>query len=150
MIKNGQLVLYRFERWRHDQTGRVISVTSTIPAHLIGLPGSPDQPTQPTPHASTHAEPAEEAEPSDNIDEPEYEPRERDYDTTLYKILTTQHGPASVTARMPRGDELDELGIEPGTPVLQIRRTMTDTHGRPLETTLSEATPGDQNAIMTL
>lgn len=127
--------------------------------------GGPDQPSQPTPRASARPEPSKDVEPPDNIDEPEYEPREQDYGTTLYKILTTQHGPvsftASVTARMPRGDELDELGIELGTPVLQVRRTMTDTYGRPLETTLIEATSdrfdaaadtttGDQNAIMTL
>jgi DNA-binding GntR family transcriptional regulator len=40
---------------------------------------------------------------------------------------------------MPRGDELNDLGTEPGTPLLTITRTMTDQHGRTLETTLIEA-----------
>jgi len=48
---------------------------------------------------------------------------------------------------MPRGDELNDLGIEPGTPVLQIRRTMTDQHGRPLEYTLIEASSDRFEAI---
>jgi GntR family transcriptional regulator len=148
---------------RYRQHNSAVTGSYITPAtrdHLIGLPGGPDQPTQSTPHASTRPEPSKDVEPPDNTDEPEYEPREQDYGTTLYKILTTQHGPvsftASVTARMPRGDELDELG----TPVLQVRRAMTNTHGRPLETILGEAaadrfaaadtTTGDQNAIMAL
>ena len=44
---------------------------------------------------------------------------------------------------MPRGDELNDLGTEPGIPLLQIKRTMTDPHGRPLEVTTIEA-PADR------
>jgi DNA-binding GntR family transcriptional regulator len=142
MIKTGQLVLYRFEHWRHRHTQRVISVTSITQF-------DPESGLGPTRHR----------EPTD------YQPTEEDYNTTIYAVLETGHGAGTftttVTARMPRNHELDELGIEPGTPLLQIRRTLTDTHGRPLELTMIEAAsdrfeaatdtqPGDPGTIMTL
>lgn len=142
MIKTGESVLYRFEHWRHRQTQRVISVTSITPFHLETGAG-----------LQAHGQQAD------------FEPTEADYDTTIYTVLQASNGPGTytitVTARMPRAHELGELGIEPGTPLLQVRRTLTDTHRRPLEHTMIEAAsdrfeaatdtrPGDPGIILTL
>jgi DNA-binding GntR family transcriptional regulator len=120
-IETGDFVIYRFEHWRHRQTQRVISLTSVIPARLLGI------------LADTHRD-----GPDDDADrEPEHGET-----TALYADLE-KHGPVgfttTVTARMPRGDELDDLGMDTGTPLIVITRTMTDPHGRPLEATTVEA-----------
>lgn len=113
-IDTGEFVLYRFEHWRHRQTQRVISLTSVVPARLLGFPAD-----------------------SNTDDEPETIP---DFDLAA---TLERHGPVSyatsVSARMPRGDELDDFGMDTGTPLLVITRTMTDPHGRPLEATVIEA-----------
>jgi UTRA domain len=115
-IETGDFVLHRFAHWRHRQTQRVISLTSITPARLLGFLGDSN---------------------ADLDDEPDPIPA---FD--LYTALT-RHGPVAytttVTARMPRGDELDDLGMDTGTPLLVITRTMTDPHGRPLEATVIEA-----------
>ena len=156
-IKTGQVILFRFQHWRHRQTQRVISVTSAAPSHLLGILDDPNQ-TTPDPNlfsGETIPYPRHEADdhhtdpsaPRQAATEPLGEPSPS---RRLYDMLAV-HGPVSFTtninARMPRGDELNDLGIEPGTPVLQIRRTMTDQHGRPLEYTLIEASSDRFEAI---
>ena len=151
-IRTGQMIIYRFQYWRHRQTQRVISVTSVTPARLLGMfpawgvePGSLGKLKYPRPtfdEADRQDEPPEPAE----VDEP-YEVEEPDEQvsngepTSLYRALE-KYGPLSfattVTARMPRGDELNDLGIETGTAMLQIRRALVDAQGRPLEVTTIE------------
>jgi DNA-binding GntR family transcriptional regulator len=161
-IPTGTMIIYRFEYWRHTQTQRVISLTSTIPAHLFGIGHDPDDrdryipdPDDPRDQKYFEHRPGPE-------DEPDYEPPDLDDDTDqadtdhdtpgarpvqIYPHLADKHGPVTfvttVTARMPRGDELNTLGMDTGTPLLQITRTMTDPHSRPLETTTIEA-PSDR------
>lgn len=146
-ISTGDLVLYRFQHWRHRQTQRVISVTSISPAHFTGPLGrphvpEPDYPEDYPPHDLSRydQDPPEPADLPEPDDDDEAEP------IRLYDLLA-KHGPVSFTtginARMPRGDELNDLGTEPGIPLLQIKRTMTDPHGRPLEVTIIEA-PADR------
>ncbi|MFD0635947.1 GntR family transcriptional regulator [Catenulispora yoronensis] len=163
------LILYRFAHYRHRHTHRLIAITSAVPAHLIGIPidpgthdHDPDNPylsrwaplrrhpdDEPDPGTQTEAddEPGYEPDPSQPDPDPD------DGNTTspaLYHLLAVRHGPVAftttVSARMPRGDELNDLGTEPGTPLLTITRTMTDPHGRILETTLIEA-PADRFAV---
>lgn len=153
-IKTGTWIIYRFQHWRHRQTHRVISVTSTIPAHLVGFPAPPNREpddthtpdqhnntTWPYPHANHPDQDPPEPEETDDTEPGDDAPAPQ-----LYTLLT-KHGPinftTNVNARMPRGDELNDLGTEPGIPLLQITRTMTDPHGRPLEVTTIEA-PSDR------
>jgi DNA-binding GntR family transcriptional regulator len=148
-IKTGTWIIYRFQHWRHTQTQRIISLTSTTPAHLIGFFDRPDREPDAT-HALDWTD--QDSWPYPHTDHPDHdapEPDETDQgepdDTPaphLYEMLA-EHGPisytTSVNARMPRGDELNDLGTESGIPLLQITRTMTDPHGRPLECTMIEA-----------
>ncbi|WP_194907544.1 GntR family transcriptional regulator [Catenulispora rubra] len=165
-IRTGELIYYRFTHWRHRHTQRVISITSTTPAHLIGLNiGQNKEPaTFATPPVrDEHDEPFEHDDVFDNTDhEPddahdpaneEFEPAEPDNTTIrpLYDRLADSGATGyatTITARMPRGDELNDLGTEPGTPILQIRRAMTDQHGRTLEVTTIEA-PADRFEVIT-
>ncbi|MGH6655938.1 MAG: GntR family transcriptional regulator [Actinocrinis sp.] len=133
-IRTGEPILYRFQYWRHRRTQRVIALTSVTPAHLIGNPA-------PGPiHGYTYdVRTAAQADADDHAE------------SALYHALA-EHGPVtyttSVNARMPRSEELDSLGTEPATPLLVIRRTMTDPHGRPLEATTIEA-PADRIEALT-
>lgn len=131
-IPTGEMILHRYQYWRHRKNQHVIAVASATPAHLIGdpkygtCPGYTFDPRAATPQ---DIEAAEDRAPS-----------------RLYTELAA-HGPVSfttaVTARMPRAEELNDLGTEPGTPLLIIQRTMTDPHGHPLEVTTIEA-PADR------
>jgi DNA-binding GntR family transcriptional regulator len=148
-IATGELILYRFQYWRHRQTQRVISITSISPAHLTGTQLGTR--THDTP-------PPDDREPDHQWDQdepPEPEPFDEPDDAPgieLYELLSHNHGPVTFTttisARMPRGNELNDLGTEPGIPLLTITRTMTDTHAHPLEATTIEA-PADRTQALT-
>ncbi|HEV2635820.1 MAG TPA: GntR family transcriptional regulator [Actinocrinis sp.] len=153
-ISTGTMVIYRYAYWRHIQTHRVISVTSVVPAHLLGIFEDPDQyiPDPDDPRDAPYFSRSGASRPDDY--EPDLtEQPDIDEDTPgatpaqLYPALTHRHGPVTftttVTARMPRGDELNTLGMDTGTPLLRITRTMIDTHGRPLEAAIIEA-PADR------
>lgn len=151
-ISTGELIIYRFQHWRHRQTQRVISITSVSPAYLtspLARPRTSD--TEPPDDYETEGPigPADQDEPPEPADLPE--PDDEAAPPRLYDELT-KYGPVSFTtginARMPRGDELNDLGTEPGIPLLQIKRTMTDPHGRPLEVTTIEA-PADRIEALT-
>ena len=143
-IQTGDWIIHRFTHWRHNTTGRVIAITSACPAHLTGSRfGAPHHDDHPQQHDSwTDADP----EPPEDDDEP-FEPDDDTPGIELYDMLKRDFGPVhfttTVTARMPHGDEVTDLGTEPGIPLLVITRTMTDPHGRPLETTTIHA-PADR------
>lgn len=133
-IPTGEMILLRFQYWRHRENQHVISVTSATPAHLIGNP-KPGPAEGYTFHHNAATEADAQAAAAD-----------QPAPSRLYTQLA-EHGPVTfataVTARMPRSEELSDLGTEPGTPLLVIRRTMTDPHGHPLEVTAIEA-PADR------
>ncbi len=160
-IETGAWILYRFAHWRHRITQRVIAVTSVTPAHLTGsssLLGRPhDEPEPPEEYDEEDydnppASWAEQETPEPDEQDDDFEPDEDAPDTAIYDALAQDHGPVhfttTVTARMPHGDELNDLGTEPGIPLLVIRRTMNDRHGRPLEVTQIEA-PADRIEALT-
>lgn len=142
-IATGETILYRFQYWRHRQTQRVISLTSITPARLTGsrLVGSATRAQDISASADYETE-----DQSDQHEPAEPEPVDAP-GIVLYDLLARDHGPAhfttTINARMPRGDELNDLGTEPGIPLLVITRTMTDPHARPLEATIIEA-PADR------
>ena len=150
-IKTGTAIIYRFEYWRHQHSQRVISVTSITPSHLLGIFNDQDEWSpdidDPADQVYFDNQSISREEPPD-LDE--YLSRSEQgpdgHETRplrLYPHLATHYGPVSfattVTARMPRGDELNDLGMDTGTPILHIQRTMTDAHQRPLEATIIEA-----------
>ena len=154
-ISTGTMIIYRFAYWRHTHTHRAIAVTSISPAHLLGIfhdddHDAPDPDDPRDAHYFAHASDPDghQFDEPDPLDQPDI-----DQDThgatpaQLYPTLTHRHGPVTftttVTARMPQGDELNTLGMDTGTPLLQITRTMNDPHGRPLEATTIEA-PADR------
>jgi DNA-binding GntR family transcriptional regulator len=138
-IPTGEVILYRYQYWRHRTFQHVISVTSATPAHLIADPtygSAPGYTFDPTTATMADAETAaaDERAPS-----------------RLYSQLAAHspvHFTTTATARMPRANELNDLGTEPGTPLLVIQRTMTDAHGHPLEVTQIEA-PADRIEALT-
>jgi len=153
-IQTGDWIIHRFTHWRHTKTGRVIAITSACPAHLtgskLGAPHHDDQ--QPEDDGQQpHHSPADDDQEAPENDE-QYEPDDDTPGIELYDTLTRDFGPVyfttTVTARMPHGDQVNDLGTEPGIPLLIITRTMTDPHGRPLETTTIEA-PADRIQALT-
>ena len=137
-------ILYRFSHWRHRKNHRVIAITLS-PATDRQLIGAPPKTTDR--QRTTSSLPAQGAATDGET------PQDADDRPSPTKTLPAlhacwpQHGPVTftttVTARMPRSEELSDLGTEPGTPLLVIRRTMTDPHGHPLEDTQIEA-PADR------
>jgi GntR family transcriptional regulator len=129
-IPTGEMILHRYQYWRHRTNQHVISVTSATPAHLIADP-------------KPGSAPGYTFDPTAATDEPA--------PSRLYTELAA-HGPlhfiTTATARMPRANELNDLGTEPGTPLVVIQRTMTDPHGHPLEVTTVEA-PADRIEALT-
>jgi hypothetical protein len=119
---------------------------------LIGLPfgrSSWEHHDEPTDEDLTHPAAVsshEEEPPADVFDEPVPEPDPDPDDASpahVYEILARERGPvrflATVTARMPQADELDDLQMDTGTPALEICRTMIDPDGRPVEVTVITA-----------
>ncbi|MEE1939660.1 GntR family transcriptional regulator [Streptomyces sp. TRM 70361] len=157
-VRTGTRVVYRYEYWRHRTLHQTIAVTSITPAHLVGLlpepkpeepadlyDWDPDDPEYPYNSSSSNQE-----EPDDLPDD--YDPQDEPEGSTspewkMYDRLTERHGPvrfvSSVTARMPVGDEATDLAVATGTAVLEVRRTMADDQGRPLEVTTITA-PADR------
>lgn len=142
-IQTGDWIIHRFTHWRHTKTGRVIAITSVCPAHLTGSRfGAPHHDEHQQQHDSWT-----DADPEPPEDDDEFEPDDDTPGIELYDTLKRDFGPVhfttTVTARMPHGDEVTDLGTEPGIPLLVITRTMTDPHGRPLEATTIHA-PADR------
>lgn len=157
-VRTGTRVVYRYQYWRHRTLHQTIAVTSVTPAHLVGLwaepkpeepadlhswdPDDPDNPYRPTSTFEEEDEPAGESNPYE-------EPEEGTTTTASWTIygrlseLGPVHFVSSVTARMPVGDEATDLDVAVGTAVLEARRTMTDSQGRPLEVTTITA-PADR------
>ncbi|WP_181727211.1 GntR family transcriptional regulator [Streptomyces sp. PT12] len=153
--RTGTWIFQRFQHWRHRTTHQVISLVSLTPAHLVGWLSDPDAEEPPEPAdlwdhperyqpVSDHQQGPPEGydeEPPEDPDENELGPQPSLYDRLM------QRGPvrfaSSVTARMPVGDEVTDLDVPNGTPVLEVRRTMTAADGRPLEVTIVTA-PADR------
>lgn len=153
-VRTGTRVLYRYQYWRHRTLHQTVAVTSAAPAHLLDLWSEP----QPEPPAELDEWDPEDDHPdnpyrANQQEEPdgiEPEPDEeegRPSDLIPYARLHEKHGPvhftSTVTARMPYGEEGDDLQVTTGTAVLEIRRTMRDEQGRPLEVTTVTA-PADR------
>ncbi|MEO3752534.1 GntR family transcriptional regulator [Streptomyces sp. B6B3] len=156
--RTGTWVLRRYQYWRHRTTHQTIALASVIPSHLVGVWSDPEaeSPQEPDdlwdrdpsdsdhPHASTSLPSEEAPEGFDEEHEGEDAPEPlRSY----YEKLREDRGPvrfvSTVTARMPVGDEVTDLDVPTGTAVLEVRRTMTDENGRPLEVTMVTA-PADR------
>jgi hypothetical protein len=128
------------------------------PAHLIGFLNQSDRGPDAI-HALDwndqdswtypHTDHPDQADQADQADQGESDDAPAPH---LYEMLA-KHGPTSyttsVSARMPRGDELNDLGTEPGISLLQITLTMTDPHHRPLEVTTIEAASDRIEALST-
>lgn len=157
-VRTGTRVLHRYQYWRHRTLHHTIAVTSTIPAHLLGLmpppqpeepadlyDWDPDDPANPYTHHDPDAEPPADFDRDDEGDPTDDGPDASGW--TPYGQLQNTHGPVrfitTVTARMPYGDEIGDLQVSTGTAMLEVRRTMIDTHGRPLEVTTISA-PADR------
>lgn len=142
----GNRALYRYQNWRHRTLHHTVAVMSVVPAHLLGLftqqpeepadlhdwdPVDPAHPYAPQDHS--------EYEPDDSALEPDEPAEDEGRDVPVYEILAKRHGPVrfstTVTARMPMGEEIADLEVHTGTAVLELRRVMTDQHGRALELT---------------
>jgi DNA-binding GntR family transcriptional regulator len=154
--RTGIWIIYRFQHWRHRTTHQTISIESISPAHFIGwLRGAdPERHPEPTPPHEWESDepghpyepwPTPQGEPLEGFDEWPDQP-EPGRSRTLYERLR-DYGPvrfvSAVTARMPVGDEVTDLDVPTGTPVLEVRRTMTDPNGRSLEVTTVTA-PADR------
>ncbi|MFF3243245.1 GntR family transcriptional regulator [Streptomyces sp. NPDC002870] len=153
-IRTGAWILHRYQYWRHRTLHQTVSVTSAIPAHLVGLMRAP-KPEEPADLWEKAGEPDDpyavrahqgDDEPYDVDDDQESEEGTL-VRWTPFERLVERHGPigfsTTVTARMPFGDEPGDLDVSSGTPVLDVRRTMVDSHGRPLEVTTITA-PSDR------
>jgi len=108
-IRTGALTRYRIAFWRHRKLRSTLQLTSAIPADLF------------------------DATDRERIDDLEADP------AGLYGYLAARRGPVrwhtTVTARMPAGSQMEAMGMEVGTPLLQISRTMLGIDGRPIEVT---------------
>lgn len=117
-----QPIILREQRWRHQENGYVIALTSFAPISLFAKLANP-------------LEPESDGRPDS----------EREID--VYRSLTAEHGPVtfsvSVNARMPTVREREDLEMEVGVPLLLVTRTMLDEAGRPLEATVLHA-PADR------
>ncbi|MFD9862247.1 GntR family transcriptional regulator [Streptomyces alboflavus] len=150
---------YRYRNWRHRTFHQSIAVTSVIPAHLLGVWSEP-QPEEPADlYDWSRTDPENPYRPRNDDDG--YEPDDSELESPEepddaaeggagepeYTRLLRERGPvrfvSTVTARMPVGDEAADLEVPTGTAMLEVRRVMTDTHGRPLELT-TIAAPADR------
>lgn len=140
-----QPIMLRDQRWRHQENGYVIALSSFAPTSLFsifadgprtvhgGKPVSarPDR-IRPASEGSAGRRPESEGPASARP--------ENDGGVAVYPELIRDHGPAtfsaSVKARMPSVREREELEMETGVPLLIVTRTMLDPSGHPLEATL--------------
>ncbi|MBO3753047.1 GntR family transcriptional regulator [Streptosporangiaceae bacterium NEAU-GS5] len=114
-IRSGQHLAYRYAFWQHQRTRARVMISSHTLLELV----------------RTSRDDGEDVEPAD-------------YYAHLAKVRGPVTFTTSVHSRMPYGDAITDLAMEPiGTPLLVVRRTMLDPHGHVLEVTEIEA-PGDR------
>lgn len=119
-LRPKQPVVLREQRWRHQENGSLIAVSSCAAADRLSalLDAAPDG------YGGAHRSEAD-----------------------LYDELVRAHGPAAfattVRARMPSARERDELELESGVPLLVITRVMYDPCDMPMEATTVHA-PADR------
>ena len=141
-IRTGTRVVERFQYWRHSTQHHTIALSSTFPAHLIGIGTEPEPAEldpwddsdevsgfQDGPPPGYDHEPAQDPEPDPQDAQPWYP----------YDVLARLRGPISflttVTARMPHGQETEDLHMTSGSALLEVRRTMVNAYGQALEVT---------------
>ncbi|MBR7835952.1 GntR family transcriptional regulator [Actinospica durhamensis] len=160
-LRPQQPIVLREERWRHQENGYLIALSSFVPTNLFTFPA--DAPGASASDATNDADGADSADaPTEvatpvtavpNVDiatasTPESETETGPHrDLDVYSDLIRYHGPVtfttSVSARMPTVRERDALEIEVGVPLLTLTRVMLDGRGRPLEATVIHA-PSDR------
>lgn len=115
-----QPIVLRDQRWRHQENGYVIALSSFAPTSLFAV--------------------FADAQGTIPAGRPASGRLEYDGDVEVYSDLIREHGPAtfsaSVKARMPSVREREELEMETGVPLLIVTRTMLDPSGHPLEATV--------------
>lgn len=118
-----QPVVLREQRWRHQENGSVIAVSSCAAADRL----------------SALLDAAQDGDGDGS--------GANRTDADLYAELVRAHGPAvfatSIRARMPTARERDELELEIGVPLLVIARVMYDACDMPMEVTTVHA-PADR------
>ena len=124
-------IVLREARWRHQENGYLIAISSSAPRSLFDLKS-----TTGLEHDSEIAGDLAGDVAGDVAGDLAIDPEP-----------VRNHGPAtftiSVSARMPNARECVALEIEVGVPLLVLTRTMLDARGHPLECTVVRA-PADR------
>jgi len=144
-IRTGTRIVERFQHWQHRTQHHTIALTSAFPAYLIGLGTDPaiEEPAELWDHPDLGQTTSSDEEPPagyDDHDQAQGEPEPEDSQPWYpYDVLARARGPVSfvttVTARMPHGQETEELHMTTGSALLEVRRTMINPHGLALEVT---------------